>query len=501
VKRFSVASSNWAFVAIAVSVLLRFFYAGRVELLPEETYYWNYSQHLDIGYLDHPPMVAWLIRLGTVVFGNCEFGVRIGALICGAIAAIFAFRLSRNLFGEAGALMAVVLMATLPFFFLAGMLMTPDAPLTAAWISAAYFLERALIGGKSRAWWGAGLCLGLGMLSKYTIALLGLSAFVFILIDARARSWLRRPEPYGAALLALAVFSPVIAWNAQHEWASFAFQTSRRLAESPRFSLHLLIASVIVLLTPTGAVAAVKLLAARKSALGESDAPAEKLRVRRFLRMIMLVPFAVFAMFSLRHPVKLDWTGAPWVGFVPALAFGIVSAKSGWQSVAWPPTFTALLLLYAVGLFYLAFGIAGVGYSAHIELIPVGWRDFGSQIHAIALKAGATEQRDPLVVGMDRYAIASELTFYAPDIPKAVAETTSGHLFGQVGLMYERWFPIAGLAGRTLLLVAWNPQDLSAQEVTSAADRLDPIHEGTLTRGGRVIRHYYYRVAHGYRVH
>ena len=50
---------------IAYAFILRLVYLGSVELLPEEAYYWNYSRHLDIGYLDHPPMVAWLIRLGT----------------------------------------------------------------------------------------------------------------------------------------------------------------------------------------------------------------------------------------------------------------------------------------------------------------------------------------------------------------------------------------------------------------------------------------------------
>ena len=65
---------------IAYAFALRLTYLGSVELLPEEAYYWNYSRHLDIGYLDHPPMVAWLIRLGTAAFGQSQFGVRIGAL-------------------------------------------------------------------------------------------------------------------------------------------------------------------------------------------------------------------------------------------------------------------------------------------------------------------------------------------------------------------------------------------------------------------------------------
>ena len=74
---------------VAISFLLRLFYIGQVELLPEDSYYWNYSQHLDLGYLDHPPMVAWLIWLGTHVFGGSEFGVRIGALCCAARCGFF----------------------------------------------------------------------------------------------------------------------------------------------------------------------------------------------------------------------------------------------------------------------------------------------------------------------------------------------------------------------------------------------------------------------------
>jgi len=67
-------------------------------------------------------------------------------LCCGALAALFVYRLTRNVFGETSALLAVALTQALPFFFLSGLLMTPDAPLTAAWAAALYFLERALIG-------------------------------------------------------------------------------------------------------------------------------------------------------------------------------------------------------------------------------------------------------------------------------------------------------------------------------------------------------------------
>jgi dolichol-phosphate mannosyltransferase len=503
------SDATWRLGALGLVIFalaLRLIYSGQVELLPEETYYWNYSRHLAFGYLDHPPMVGWLIGVGTAAFGDTEFGVRIGALSCGAVASFFLYRLTRNLFGEASALVAVLLTQTLPFFFLAGMLMTPDAPLTAAWAAALYFLERALIGGRSEAWWRAGLCLGLGLLSKYTIGLLGLSMFIFMLLDSRSRRWFRRWEPYGAALLALAVFSPVIFWNSQNDWASFAFQTSRRLADRPQFALHKLIAGALVLLTPTGLASAALLLLRRTHAADPSSASADEARKWRFMQVAVGVPLGVFTVFSLRHEVKLDWTGAPWVAAVPALAYGIVHSAQAvqtglraWIRAAWPPTLAGLLLFYAAGLYYLALGIPGVGYSKHSELIPVGWKEFGARIRQLADDTEKASGKSPLIVGMDRYAIASELAFYAPDRAKSVSETTSAHLFGQVGLMYERWFPVGRQEGRTLLLVAWDRGDLASQSVAASVERLGPIEEGLIMRDNRVIRHYYYRLADGYR--
>src|ERR1700761_3294455 len=108
---------------VVVAFLLRLIYDGHVELFPEESYYWNYAQHLDIGYLDHPPMVAWLIKLGTLIFGNTEFGIRLGAICCTALTAVFSYRLTRNLFGAASAVVAVLLLQVMPFFFMTGLIM------------------------------------------------------------------------------------------------------------------------------------------------------------------------------------------------------------------------------------------------------------------------------------------------------------------------------------------------------------------------------------------
>ena len=488
----------WRVVTVAIvayTFLLRVVYAAHVELLPEETYYWNYARHLDIGYLDHPPMVAWLIKVGTTLFGNSQFGVRFGALCCGVATAAFVYRLTLNVFGGISASMALIFSQVLPFFFLSGLLMTPDAPLTAAWAATLYFLERALVAGRSRAWLWAGASLGLGLLSKYTIGMLAVAALSFVVLDPPSRHWLRRWEPYVAALTAAVVFSPVIVWNAQHEWASFAFQTSRRLAERPRFSLHKLIGGAMVLITPVGVVAVGRALV-RKG----DDIPAGRL-----LRLALWVPLTVFFVFSLRHEVKLDWTGAPWIAALPLLAHALarscgdrVSVPRGWLRIAWPPTFAILMLLYGVGWFYLVPGLPGVGYTSQTELIPVAWREFAVQVDRIAVGERIRHGGDLLVIGMDRYAIASEVAFYSPDQSRSVASTSTSHLFGGVGLMYERWFPAAMQAGRPLLLVGWNRESLDTPLLREHLDVLEPVEEGSLTRNGFLVRHFYCRVVLGY---
>jgi len=491
---------------IAYAFVLRLVYLGSVELLPEEAYYWNYSRHLDIGYLDHPPMVAWLIKLGTAAFGQSEFGVRAGALCCGVITSVFTYRLTRNLFDEATALAAVALAQALPFFFASGLLMTPDAPLTAAWAASLYYLERALVAGRSSAWWRAGVSLGIGAISKYSIGLLVPVTLSFMLWDRRSRHWWRRRQPYAAALLAFAIFSPVILWNAQHEWASFVFQTSRRLAEAPRFALHKLAASALILITPTGVLAvAAGLMGGSARGNVEANAGGDAARRRLFIGMAILVPLTVFAFFSLRHEVKLDWTGAPWTAALPLMAAGMIStgaASSGfraWLRAAWAPTLVTMLLIYGAGLHYLVLGLPGLGYGKHIELIPVGWREFSRQVAGTVAAFRKENGADPLIVGMDRYAIASELAFYGAERTHSAVETSSAHLFEGIGLMYERWTPTELQEGRNLLLVAWDPRDLTGKVIESRAERLGPIEDDVLRQDGHIVRHYYHRLVYHYR--
>jgi 4-amino-4-deoxy-L-arabinose transferase-like glycosyltransferase len=198
----------------------------------DEAYYWYWAKHPDLGYLDHPPMVAWIIALSTALVGDTNLGVRLGGFALTWLGFGFAFLAARTLSPRAGPAFAwgYVLLLNLTLTFPgAAMIQTPDTPLFACWMAALYFGARVVARGEARAWYGMGASLGLGMLSKYTMVLLGPCMLLFLLVTPRQRHWLGRREPWLAALLALGIFSPVLIWNLQYDWLSFAFQLNHGL--------------------------------------------------------------------------------------------------------------------------------------------------------------------------------------------------------------------------------------------------------------------------------
>ena len=89
----------------------------------------------------------------------------------------------------------------------------------------------------ARWWLAAGVFAGLALLSKFTAVMLVPAVLAFMLVPGWRRRWLASPYPWFAALIAVAVFLPVLIWNAGHDWASFRFQLVRATA-THEFSLR-----------------------------------------------------------------------------------------------------------------------------------------------------------------------------------------------------------------------------------------------------------------------
>ena len=510
---------NYFFILIIIySVLLRVFYLGLPELFFEEAYYWNYAKHLDIGYLDHPPMVAWIIGLFINLMGDNEFAVRFGAFVCWLVTAYFSSRLTCEVHDRSNASQAFLLIATLPVYFATGWAMTPDAPLVACWAAALYYFYRALIHQQRIAWTGVGIAMGLGMLSKYTMALLGPAALLFILADRHSRKWIFKPDPYLAVLIAIIVFSPVIIWNAGHEWASFLYQSHNRIAEQIEFSLPYFIFSIILIITPTGFLSIIGIVLYRRIVIFRNDtAPGNTIssivnRSYFLLLTLTLFPVAIFLVLSLFRETKFHWTAPCWLGIIPYMALiathnSQTSAKKflEWIRHAWPTTILICLIFYGAALHYLSLGFPGIPYPNNLYLL--GWQGLGREIETLVEQIERETGDKILVVGMDRNRIASGLAFYRTKSIKSLNDlanqepafdTSSWHLFGGKGLMYEYWFPIEEQNNRNILLVSKNVANLNSDEVISRVQQAGDIKDITLWKNSRSVGLYYYRLVKGY---
>lgn len=62
-------------VSIFLLSILNIIQSSYTELLPDEAYYWVYSQYMDWGFFDHPPLVAIWVTISDFLF-NGELGVR-----------------------------------------------------------------------------------------------------------------------------------------------------------------------------------------------------------------------------------------------------------------------------------------------------------------------------------------------------------------------------------------------------------------------------------------
>jgi dolichol-phosphate mannosyltransferase len=484
---------------VAYVVVLRLLYQGAIDVIPQEAYYWTYAQHPAWGYLDHPPMVAWLISFGTMLFGDTEFGVRAGATMSWLVTAYFMYRFTSDLFGRMSAFLALLLLSVLPFFFAIGALTTPDAPLTAAWSAALYFLHRAVVVDRPKAWLGAGVAIGLGMLSKYTIALLGPAALVFLIVDPGSRRWLSTKWPYICAGVAATLFSPVIAWNAGHDWASFQFQGAKRwISDEINFSTPTFLMFVAMLLGPLGLL----LAGAATDRIVRISDRIDMRRTNAFLTAFTVVPLAVFTVFSLFHTVKMNWTGPVWLSLLPVMAKVVATAvKDG----SMPRLVAAVkigavssILAFALLLHYLALGLPFIGYSSSLRSLPVAWKEFVSAAEQIKAKVAAETGYLPMLVGMDSYSIASELGFYRSG-RTALSDITSQNLFGQDGLMFGIWGSARPYEGRVAIMYGLKEESISDDNIAAWFDSIGPVERRIVQKNQTSAGRFFYRIGYGLR--
>jgi 4-amino-4-deoxy-L-arabinose transferase-like glycosyltransferase len=107
---------------------------------------------------------------------------------------------------------------------------SPDTAMIPFAVAMVWALVRLAESNDARWWLAAGAFAGLSLLSKFTAIMLLPAVAAFMLVPDWRRRWLLSPYPWLAALIAIALFLPVLIWNAGHDWGSFRFQFVRAAA-------------------------------------------------------------------------------------------------------------------------------------------------------------------------------------------------------------------------------------------------------------------------------
>jgi 4-amino-4-deoxy-L-arabinose transferase-like glycosyltransferase len=281
--------------------------AGRLELTFDEAYYTLWSRSLSFGYLDHPPMVALLIRASTSLFGASEFGVRaLSLFVVGVMPALIAFIAWRLFDSAEKAALAALMWIAMPLVSIGAVFVAPDAPLVVFWTLGLAALVELWRTGETRWLTALGVALGLALQSKFTAIFFAAGVVFALFATPSLRRWLVSPALFTGLAVALAIFAPFVIWNAGHGWATFAKQLGRvGPSEFTPYYLAEFIVAQIGLINPL--VIAPLVLALAAIPWRASILPGSRDEARRILACTIAPAAVYFLLHSLHDRVQGNW--------------------------------------------------------------------------------------------------------------------------------------------------------------------------------------------------
>lgn len=446
-----------------------------IPILPEEAYHWNFARHLDWSYYDHPPVIAWSIAAGRLVFGDNALGIRAVTLLYSVGTTIVLARLAKKFYGDAAAVWAVILFTFMPVALPVSAAGFPDSPLLFFWALTMALVWNAIDGTDGRRWLAAGAALGAAMLSKYTAVMLVPAVFLFLVFSKGHRRWLATAWPYLAGVVALLVFSPVLYWNWKHGWVSFLYQSQGRFDEARGTSGKPF--SFLLFQLLAGFALTIPLLGSTAVRLFRTTRPEE-----RFLGLCMVPIFLAFWIVSFRRPAHVLWPLPGYLGVLVVMS-GAAAEAAGAVTRIYARNRNVLVALSLVVL--VAVGIHLAWFLPWLSPFqgPYGWEE----VAAKAREVRSTLPESAFYMGLGRkYTCTSQLA-YQLNLPYAVH---GDNLVGAKALQYTYWADPPALAGRDAVVVIESRSRARQYEpiVRTYFDSLEMVGEVVVPIGRRPLK-------------
>jgi 4-amino-4-deoxy-L-arabinose transferase-like glycosyltransferase len=490
---------------LAAGLLLHGVLALGFHLSPDEAQYALYAAHPDWSYYDHPPLVGWL-QWPALMAGGQDLLMRIVPMAAWALTAMALLGLTARLVpapdGLAVARWATAVLVLSPLPHLLAVALVPDSlltPLTVLAMTLTWRLCQPDGPRDGRLWAGIGLCLGLAGLSKYTAVLLALGALIALLL-AHGPRVLGRPGPWVASALALLLVTPVLAWNAAHDWISFTYQLGHGAGSGGgewKARRVLSYAAVQVLaygpLLAVGALALWRASPAPAAGAGPQVAgPARgPLSPLALCACFALPPLVLFAALSGRGTTLPHWSNPAWTALIPAAALGCHALWPRWRRALGVGLGLQALSCLAVAALMLRGGVgeeagaqatrpAGLGRES-APLNPVadlyGWDLAARQGRALA------EARGLKTLAVMNWSLASRLAWYARPMAVQVIPRHPDQM--------ELWFGTVQ-PGESVLLLDWSLMATAPPVGPAQFERCEPVGQLPVFKGERQLAHFSY---------
>lgn len=189
----------------------------------DELYFIDCAKRLDWGYVDHPPLLPWLIRAISLFFGYSLGAIRLIPAVSLSLTLFLVGLLSRRIGGGIYAqVLAMLAFAFAPAFLRGGAFVSLPGLEILLWTVLFWLLIEILEGEKQRLWLAFGLLAGLTLLAKVTVVFVA-AGLVLALIVTPARHHLRSKWIYLGGGLAFLVYLPNLLWQAGNGWAMIEF--------------------------------------------------------------------------------------------------------------------------------------------------------------------------------------------------------------------------------------------------------------------------------------
>ncbi|SFT93992.1 Dolichyl-phosphate-mannose-protein mannosyltransferase [Pseudovibrio denitrificans] len=367
---------------VAVLSLARLVTGMNVDLVEDEAYYRLWGLYPALGYYDHPPMVAYWIWLGQALFGDTALGVRFISILSAAIGSLVLWRTAKILYDVHVAGWTVLFFNASLLIGVGSLLATPDAPSVFFWGLALWGMAELSVSKNANWWILVGIFAGLGLLSKYSVLFLGAGIILWLIWVPENRRYLLSWQLWLGGALAIAIFSPVLYWNSQHEWISFVKQFGRSVPEG--YSIKYIgefIGAVAGLLNPlvfiiamVGAWRVIRLMLKQDNAAS--------------LLVLTVLPFLIYLFFhSLHSRVQGNWPAPmyPTLALFAGIAAAYPPANVGRWFKALAPTAVGLGVVLA-GLVYVhAFAPLNTSLGRKDPTHQMrGWQQVGDEVARLA---------------------------------------------------------------------------------------------------------------------